>query len=115
MMKQISDYFDHADFAATVCDKDGVVVYQNAVSRANDGSVVGRNLYRCHSAVSGDKIRHMLETGSSNTYEIVKKGKRFLIHHSPWTADEDSTVEGLIELSIPLPDTYPTFNRDRKQ
>lgn len=113
-MKQVFDYLESADFAATACDSDGIVVYQNAISRNDDGDVVGKNLYKCHGSKSGEKIRHMIETGHSNTYEIIKGGKRFLIHHSPWYNEVDGKVAGLIELSIPLPDEYPTFNRDKK-
>lgn len=113
-MKQVFDYLENADFAATVCDSDGIVVYQNAISRNNDGDVVGKNLYKCHGSKSGEKIRHMIETDHNNTYEIIKHGKRFLIHHSPWYEEVDGNIAGLIEFSIPLPDEYPTFNRDKK-
>ena len=113
-MKQVFDYLEHVDFAATVCDNEGIVVYQNAISRNNDGDVVGRNLYKCHGAKSGEKIRHMIETGENNTYAIIKHGKHFLIRHSPWYEEEGGKVAGLIELSIPVPDEYPTYDRDKK-
>ena len=112
--QMIFDYFEHIDFAVTICDKDGIVVYQNEKSRENDGSVIGRNLFKCHSEKSNEKIRHMIATGDNNTYEIIKHGKRFLIRHSPWYDTENGSLAGLIELSIPLPDEYPTFNRDKK-
>ena len=66
-MKQVFDYLENADFAATVCDSEGIVVYQNAISRNNDGDVVGKNLYKCHGSKSGEKNSHMIETGHSNT------------------------------------------------
>lgn len=114
-MEKVFDYLEHVDFSATVCDKEGIVVYQNAHSRSNDGNVVGRNLYKCHNEKSNEKIRHMIETGNNNTYEIIKHGKRFLIHHSPWFEQEGGAVAGLIELSVPLPDNYPVFNRDKRK
>lgn len=114
-MEKIFDYFDNSDFAATVCGKDGTVVYQNAISRQNDGNVVGRNLFKCHSPKTREKIQSMIDTGKNNTYEIIKEGKHFLIHHSPWLDDVSGKVAGLIELSIPLPDTYPLFDRDKKE
>ncbi len=113
--QMVFDYFEHVGFAVTICDKDGIVVYQNKKSRGNDGSVIGRNLFKCHKEKSNEKIRHMIATGDNNTYEIIKHGKRFLIRHSPWYDTENGSVAGLIELSIPLPDEYPTFNRDKKR
>ena len=36
------DYLENVAFAATVCDKEGIVLYQNAVARKRDGDVVGK-------------------------------------------------------------------------
>ena len=36
------------------------------------GDVIGKSLYNCHKPESAEKIRHMLETGSSNAYTIQK-------------------------------------------
>ena len=47
-MKQTFDYLENVAFAATVCDKEGIVLYQNAVARRRDGEVIGKNLYNCH-------------------------------------------------------------------
>ena len=110
----VFDYFEHIDYSVTICDKEGIVVYQNAVSRENEGNVIGRSLFKCHKEKSNEKIRHMIETGDNNTYEILKHGKRFLIRHSPWYDTENGSVTGLIELSIPLPDKYPTLNHDKQ-
>ena len=113
-MKQTFDYLENVAFAATVCDKDGVVLYQNERARQRDGGVVGKNLYDCHSKKSGAMIRHMIETGDSNTYEIIRHAKRKLLHQTPWYDEDTGEVAGLIEVAIDLPDEYPTFNRDKK-
>ena len=112
-MGQTFDYLEDVAFAATVCDRDGVVLYQNARARKRDGGVVGKNLYNCHSARSCEMIRHMIETGESNTYEIIRHGRRKLLHQTPWYEEECGAVAGLIEVAIDLPDEYPTFNRDK--
>ena len=112
-MKQTFDYLETVAFAATVCDKDGVVLYQNERARQRDGGVVGKNLYNCHSKKSGEMIRHMILTGESNSYEIIRHGKRKLLHQTPWR-DDEGNVAGLIEVAIDLPDEYPTFNRDKQ-
>lgn len=81
-------------FAACVCDKDGVLLYQNARSVMRDGDVV--------------------ETGESNTYAIIRHGKKRLLHQTPWYEVPGGEVSGLIELSVDIPDEYPTFDRDRQ-
>lgn len=78
--------------AACVCDKDGVLLYQNARSVMRDGDVV--------------------ETGESNTYAIIRHGKKRLLHQTPWYEVPGGEVSGLIELSVDIPDEYPTFDRD---
>lgn len=108
------DYFDNVAFAATVCDKEGIVLYQNNRAIARDGDVVGKNLYNCHGPKSAEKIRHMMESGKSNTYEFIHHGKRYFIHHTPWFEEPGGEVSGLIELEIPVPDNYPMFNRDKE-
>lgn len=111
-MKKTFDYLEHTHFAATVCDKQGFVLYQNRCASERDGDVVGKNLFECHNAHSNKMIRHMMATGESNTYEVVRNGRRRLVHQTPWFDTDESAVSGLIELSIDLPDTYPTLNKD---
>lgn len=112
-MKQTFDYLENVAFAATVCDKDGIVLYQNAVALNRDGNVLGKNLFNCHGPKSGEKIRYMMETGKSNTYEFIQNGKHSFIHHTPWFEEPGGAVSGLIELEIEVPDNYPTYNRDK--
>lgn len=107
------DYLENVAFAATVCDSEGVVLYQNARARKRDGGVVGKNLYDCHNKESQAIIRRLIETGGSNTYEIIRHGRRRLLHQTPWFAGPGGEVAGLIELSIDLPDCYPVFNKDK--
>ncbi|MCQ2146177.1 MAG: PAS domain-containing protein [Bacteroidales bacterium] len=110
-MKQVFDYLETVDMAATVCDKEGLVVYQNQRAIKRDGDVMGKNLYNCHGPKAGAMIRHMIETGTTNTYQIVRHGKHKLLHQAPWY-DESGAVAGLIELAIDLPDNMPVFDRD---
>ena len=61
---------DELDCAVTVCDTQGVVVYQNARSRAVNGDVRGRSMLPCHSERSRAIIARLLETGGKNVYTI---------------------------------------------
>ena len=110
-MEKRFSYLDTVDLAATVCDREGVVLYQNARAIERDGDVMGKNLYDCHGEKAGQMIRHMIETGSANTYQVVRHGKRKLIHQTPWF-DGNGSVAGLIELAIDLQDNMPVFDRD---
>lgn len=110
-MKQAFDYLKNVAMSATVCDKTGVVVYQNETARKDDGDVVGRNMLKCHGPKTREKILNMLATGQGNTYAIIKNGKREIVHHLPWFEKPGGEVAGLIELVIPIPEEYPTFNR----
>lgn len=113
-MKQPSDFLKDTTMSVTVCDKTGIVVYQNETAKKNDGNAVGINMLDCHSIKTKEKILRMLSTGQGDTYAIIKNGKREIVHHMPWFSEACGEVAGLIELTIPVPDNYPTFNRDKK-
>lgn len=112
-MKQTFDYLENVpNIAATVCDKEGIVLYQNKRAIDRDGDVVGR-IFIIVMAKAGAMIRHMIESGESNTYQIIRHGKHKLLHQTPWY-DEEGSIAGLIELAIDLPDQMPVFNRDKE-
>ena len=103
-------YLDTADFSATVCDREGTVLYQNEKAVLRDGNVTGGNLYDCHGDKASMMIRKMISEGSSNTYQIIRHGRHKLIHQTPWY-DGDGKVAGLIELAIDLPEDLQVFDR----
>lgn len=110
-MKQTFDYLETVpNIAATVCDKEGIVLYQNKSAIDRDGDVIGKNLYNCHGPRAGAMIRQMIESGDSNTYQVIHHGKHKLLHQTPWY-DDEGNVAGLIELDIDLPDNMPVFDR----
>jgi len=106
------DWAEELSCAVTVCDKTGVVVYQNAKAREtfeSYGYVVGKNLKGCHTAVSMEKIEGMMAGGVSNSYTIEKKGVKKIIHQTPWY--KDGILMGLVEFSIEVPEEIPHFIR----
>lgn len=107
------DYLENVAFAATVCNREGVVLYQNKTAQQRDGDAVGKNLFNCHTQHTNEKIRHMLANGVSNTYETIQDGRRSFVHHTPWYETPGGEVSGLIELEIAVPDTHPVINRDK--
>ncbi len=109
------DWAEEMNCAVTVCDNDGVIVYQNKPARelyAAHGNLVGKNLIPCHNERSQGIIRHMLDTGESNSYTIEKKGVHKMIYQTPWR--RDGKIAGLVEISMIIPDTLPHYIRDMK-
>ena len=61
-MKQTFDYLENVAFAATVCDKESIVLYQNAVARQRDGGVIGKTWFE----VPGGELSGLIELVKSN-------------------------------------------------
>ena len=98
--------------AVTVCDTDGIVIYQNEKSKAvfaAYGDMTGKNLKNCHNPESWTIIQKLMAENSSNSYTIEKNGSKKLIHQTPWYLG--TNIAGLVELSIELPSTLPHFIR----
>ena len=102
------------DVAVTVCDREGIIVYMNdqaARTFSNDGgkTLLGKNLWACHPDAAREKIRRIMETGTSNTYTIEKNGVKKLIHQVAWR--ENNELAGLVEFSLVIPRSLPHFVR----
>jgi transcriptional regulator with PAS, ATPase and Fis domain len=99
----------------TVCDRNGIITEMNdaaAESFVDSGgrALLGQSLLDCHPEPARSVVRDLLATGRTNIYTIQKNGRRKLIVQSPWYHDEQRA--GIVELSIPLPDIIPHFDRD---
>jgi len=106
------EWAEDMNCAVTVCDIDGVILYQNAPARElyrKYGDLVGINLMGCHNERSRGIIRHMLSSGESNSYTISKKGQRKMIYQTPWR--KDGVVAGLVEISMVIPEMLPHYDR----
>lgn len=113
-LNNMPDWARGLNCAVTICDRDGVVVYQNDLSAetfAKHGPMVGRSLIPCHSERSRSIIADMLASGRSNAYTITKGGRRKLIYQTPWR-DADGSIRGLVELSMVIPGDMPHYDRD---
>jgi sensor histidine kinase regulating citrate/malate metabolism len=106
--------FSSIDAALTICDANLVVLYMNDKSAgtfASQGgsSLVGSNLEACHKPESVAAMRRILASGEPNVYTVSKQGKRKLIWQGIWKSGDE--IGGLMEISIPLPDDIPHFDR----
>ena len=100
--------------AVTVTSADGTILAMNARSReghASDGggALVGKNIFDCHPEPALTKTRALYAAQQPNHYTIRKNGQRKIIHQLPWF--EAGTFAGFVEISIPIPDELPHFNR----
>lgn len=109
------DYFEGADIAVTVCDKDGIILDMNGKSRRTflkpgREEIIGQNVLDCHPEPARSILADMLQTQRTNIYTVEKEGVKKLIFQTPWYDGDE--YAGFMELSIVLPDTIP--NRIRK-
>jgi len=108
-------WIEELPLAVTVCDRDGIVLRMNrrAVETfAQDGGagLVGTSLLSCHPEPARSHLVAMLASGEQNAYTIRKNGRKKLIYQVPWC--RDGVYSGFVELSLPLPETLPHFDRD---
>ena len=113
-MHNWSKYFPAA---ITVTDEDGAIIELNDVSIENfqkDGGadLIGSSVFDCHPGQSLAKIKRLFDEKSANIYTITKNGKRKLIYQSPYFIDGE--FSGMVEMSLPLPNDMPHYDRDIK-
>jgi transcriptional regulator with PAS, ATPase and Fis domain len=101
--------------AITVCDREGMVVYMNDLSKkqfakTNEGDLLGKSLIDCHPEPSRTLLTKMLDEPTPNSYTIEKKGIRKMIHQTLWM--EDGEFKGVVEISFEIPMELPHYKRD---
>ena len=101
--------------AITVTAADGTILGMNLRSIqtfAGDGGAdfIGKNVLDCHPEPARTKTDQLYKSQMPNHYTIRKDGRKKIIHQIPWY--QDGAFAGLVELSIPIPDELPHFDRD---
>lgn len=104
-----NEWSDELDCAVTVCDREGVVLYQNQHSLEVNGDVRGKSMIPCHNERSREIIHRLMSKGGKNVYTISKKGVRKIIYQTPWR--KDGIVKGLVEFSMEIPLQMPHYER----
>lgn len=99
-------YFEEADIAITVCDKDGFIVDMNKQScqvnlKPGESSIIGKNILDCHPEPARSLLVKMMNEELKHVYTIEKNGKKKLIYQIPWY--QDGVYAGFIELSMVIP------------
>jgi hypothetical protein len=101
----------------TVTNADGIITEMNDVSIASyqkDGgaNLIGTNAIECHKEPSLSKVKKMYSEQTLNVYTITKNGKKKLVYQAPYFVE--GKFSGIVEMSLPLPDEMPHFDRDKK-
>ncbi len=105
---------DEVDAAVTVLDARGVITHMNRRSQevyAAEGgaALVGKSAFDCHPEHAQRKLRAIFETRRPRHYTIRKRGQKKIIHQLPRL--RDGVLVGVIEISVPIPDELPHFDR----
>lgn len=106
-------YFDEADIAVTICDKEGRIIEMNQQSREVNlkpgQELIGHQVLDCHPEPARSLLKRMMDNEEKHVYTIDKKGKKKLIYQIPWY--ENGEYMGFIELSMVIPSEMPHYVR----
>lgn len=101
--------------AVTVTHADGTIIEMNDRSlktfEADGGAaLMGTSVFDCHPEPARTKTLELYDRKTPNHYTIRKNGQKKIIHQIPWT--QDGAFAGFVEISVPIPDELPHFDRD---
>ena len=106
---------NHIACAVTVTEADGTITEMNPVSIATfakygGAKLIGSDVFACHPEPSRTQLKAMYNSHEANHYTIRKNGQKKIIHQLPLM--KDGVFQGYVEISIPIPDDLPHFDRD---
>jgi transcriptional regulator with PAS, ATPase and Fis domain len=113
--KSAHNWIEEFPSAITVCDNKGIIVAMNEASRLNfskrgGGTLIGTSLFDCHPEAANKIIRKMLHKETPQTYITENKGRKRLVHQSPWYKNKE--FAGLVETIIDLYGEIQTRKRN---
>lgn len=109
------DWVEELKAAVTVTDADGAIVAMNrraceTFEKDGGAALVGSSVFACHPEPARTRTLELYARREPNHYTIAKNGQKKIIHQLPLF--RDGAFAGFVELSIPIPDELPHFNRD---
>jgi transcriptional regulator with PAS, ATPase and Fis domain len=109
------DWIEALPTEVTVTDAAGTIIAMNARSRETfaadgGGALVGRSVFDCHPEAARAKTEALYARQQPNHYTIRKAGQRKIVHQVPYFTD--GAFAGIVEISVPIPDDLPHFDRD---
>ena len=114
-MSDHDSWVEELPVAVTVTDETGTIIVMNARSRETfaadgGGALIGKNVFDCHPEPARAETLALYQRRQPNHYTIRKGGKKKIIHHLP--CYREGRFAGFVEISIPIPDELPHFDRD---
>ncbi len=108
------NWTDEFNGAVTVCDRKGIVVYMNEISKKQfikygGDDLIGKSLIDCHPEPARKLLLKMLEKPIHHAYTTEKAGKRKQIYQTPWM--ENGEFKGVVEISFELPSNMVDHQR----
>lgn len=101
----------------TVTDANGTIIEMNDASinsYTKDGgaALIGTNAIDCHKEPTLSKVKKLYAEHGLNVYTITKHGKKKLVYQASYFVE--GKFSGIVEMSLPLPEEMPHFDRDKK-
>jgi len=111
----IDNWTTQIAIAITVTDAKGIITEMNPASIATfaaDGGarLIGSDVLACHPEPSRTQLASMYQAQQPNHYTIRKNGQKKIIHQLPLF--KEGIFQGYAEISIPIPEHLPHFDRD---
>jgi len=108
------NWTSQVSIAITVTDANGIITEMNPTSIATfaaDGGarLIGSDVLACHPEPSRTQLASMYKAPQPNHYTIRKNGLKKIIHQIP--IFKEAVFQGYVEISIPIPDHLPHFDR----
>lgn len=111
------NYFEEADIAVTICDKEGRIIEMNEQSREVNlkpgQDLIGKNVLDCHPEPARSLLERLMAHQEKHVYTIEKGDKKKLIYQIPWY--KEGEYAGFIELSMVIPHDMPHYIRKPKE
>ena len=113
-MSDDGSWIEEFPVAITVTDASGTILAMNARSRESfaadgGGALVGSSVFACHPEPAREKVTALFESRAPNHYTVARNGRRKINHQLP--RYRKRSYAGFVELSIPIPDELPHFER----
>jgi len=101
----------------TVTDANGTIIEMNDASinsyiKDGGAALIGTNAIDCHKEPTLSKIKKLYADHELNVYTITKNGKKKLVYQASYFIE--GKFSGIVEMSLPLPEEIPHFDRDKK-
>jgi hypothetical protein len=110
----MNDWVAELPVEVMTCDTGGIILEMNPeAARLFSGEggydLLGASVFDCHPEPSRTKLAGMMEERRPNAYYNSEDGEKRFFFQSPWF--REGRYAGFVEISFPVPETIPHFQR----